>query len=101
MYTVYSKGTSCPYCVKAKELLKQKNEKFTVILIPDDISRDELLEITSSANENITNDNLTVPQVFKESDAGTTIYIGGHDDLVDYFKNKEEQSAMDFSQLEI
>lgn len=65
---VYSKDY-CPYCVRAKNLLKQKGVSFTEI----DITRDEKLQqemIRKSGGRR------TVPQIFIDGTA-----IGGFDDL--------------------
>lgn len=66
--TIYSKD-HCPYCVKAKTLLKQKGAAFTEI----DISRDEKalqqMLVKSSGRR-------TVPQIFIGE-----MHVGGCDDL--------------------
>ena len=65
---VYSKET-CPYCVMAKNLLKQKGvaeiEEVRIDLLPEE--RDKMIEITGR---------MTVPQIF----IGET-HVGGFDDL--------------------
>lgn len=65
---VYSKET-CPYCVMAKNLLKQKGvneiEEIRIDLLPEE--RDKMIEITGR---------MTVPQIF----IGAT-HVGGFDDL--------------------
>lgn len=65
---IYSKDY-CPYCVKAKNLLKQKGQTFREI----DITNDEKLQlevVTRSGGRR------TVPQIF----IGDT-HVGGFDDL--------------------
>ncbi len=65
---IYSKDY-CPYCVKAKNLLKQKGLSFREI----DITHDEKLQqevVTRSGGRR------TVPQIF----IGDT-HVGGFDDL--------------------
>lgn len=65
---IYTKDY-CPYCVRAKELLKRKNQQFKEI----DITRDESLQqevVQKSGGRR------TVPQVFIN---GT--HVGGYDDL--------------------
>ncbi len=66
---MYSTGT-CPYCVRAKQILKAKGvaqiEEIRVDLDP--AQRQTMMEITGRR---------TVPQIF----IGDT-YVGGHDDLV-------------------
>ena len=66
---MYSTGT-CPYCIRAKQLLKAKGvaqiEEIRVDLQPAE--RQTMMEITGRR---------TVPQIF----IGDT-HVGGHDDLV-------------------
>lgn len=65
---IYSKSV-CPYCVKAKQLLKSKNIEFTEV----DISTDQLMleeMLAKSAGRR------TVPQIFIDD-----FHIGGCDDL--------------------
>lgn len=64
---IYS-GTHCPYCVRAKDLLKRKGVTFTEILIDnDDTLREEMITKTNR---------YTVPQIFINNQ-----HIGGCDDL--------------------
>ena len=65
---IYTK-TTCPYCLKAKGLLTQKNQKFTEIDIAgNDNLRSEMLKKSNGRN--------TVPQIFINNQ-----HIGGCDDL--------------------
>ena len=58
----------CPYCVRAKELLKRKGLEFTEILVDkDDKKREEMIAKTNR---------YTVPQIFINKQ-----HIGGCDDL--------------------
>ncbi len=58
----------CPYCVRAKELLKRKNVNFEEVRVDLDAQkRDEMIELTGRR---------TVPQIFINDEA-----IGGCDDL--------------------
>jgi len=98
MYTVYSKGESCPYCVKAKTLLKQKGLKFKVVLIPQDLTKDKLQDIV---NMWVKPEDLTVPQIFLEGEIGSRVYIGGHDNLVEFLNKRETREEIDFSDMEI
>lgn len=64
---IYTSET-CPYCVRAKDLLKRKNVEFTEIrvdLLPE--KRDEMIQLTGRR---------TVPQIFINNQP-----IGGCDDL--------------------
>ena len=66
---MYTTGV-CPYCIRAKQILKSKGvaqiEEIRVDLNPDE--RVKMMEITRQR---------TVPQIF----IGAT-HVGGHDDLV-------------------
>jgi glutaredoxin 3 len=64
---IYS-TTYCPYCVRAKELLKRKGQEFTEILVDlDEEKREEMIAKTQR---------MTVPQIFINDR-----HIGGCDDL--------------------
>ena len=67
---MYATGT-CPYCIRAKQVLRSKGvseiEEIRVDLDPD--ARLKMMEITGRR---------TVPQIF----IGDT-HVGGHDDLVE------------------
>lgn len=66
--TIYTSQV-CPYCVKAKSLLRKKGVTFTEIDISDDESaRDEMIAKTGGRR--------TVPQIFIGEN-----HIGGCDDL--------------------
>ena len=69
MLTIYSK-TVCPYCVRAKQLLKSKGvEQIEEIRIDTDpVQRDHMMQITGRR---------TVPQIY----VGDT-HVGGCDDLM-------------------
>jgi glutaredoxin 3 len=58
----------CPYCVRAKDLLKRKGESFTEVNAEDDTVREEMIAKSGGRR--------TVPQIF----IGTT-HVGGFDDL--------------------
>jgi glutaredoxin 3 len=64
---VYSKD-HCPYCVKAKELLRARNIAFTEIRVDTDPQKlEEMLRLSQRR---------TVPQIFINDQS-----IGGFDDL--------------------
>ena len=65
---IYSKSY-CPYCVKAKQLLKNKNIDFTEIDITDNPTLIEELLLKSFGRK-------TVPQIFIDD-----FHVGGYDDL--------------------
>jgi glutaredoxin 3 len=58
----------CPYCVRAKSLLKQKGVEFTDIRV--DIERERYSEMIKLAGRS------SVPQIFIDDD-----HVGGCDDL--------------------
>ena len=64
---VYSKQI-CPYCVRAKALLKRKGAEFEEIMITDEKTRDEMIEKSGGR--------MTVPQIFIGD-----YHVGGYDDL--------------------
>jgi glutaredoxin 3 len=64
---LYTKAT-CPYCIRAKELLSSKNVKYTEISIDgDNAKREEMMQKSQRQ---------TVPQIFINDK-----HIGGCDDL--------------------
>lgn len=65
--TIYT-TTYCPYCVKAKELLKKKGATWTEISAEDDAVREDMIKKAGGRR--------TVPQIF----IGET-HVGGCDDL--------------------
>jgi glutaredoxin 3 len=65
---VYS-GPNCPYCVRAKALLKKKGASFEEIDVKADTAKfEEML--------NISNGKRTIPQIFING-----FHVGGCDDL--------------------
>jgi glutaredoxin 3 len=66
--TIYT-TTYCPYCVRAKDLLKRKGfANFTEINVEDDAERAKMIDRAGGKR--------TVPQIF----IGST-HVGGCDDL--------------------
>ncbi len=65
--TVYSTNY-CPYCVRAKDLLKRKGVEYTEINVEDDVEREKMIAKAGGRR--------TVPQIF----IGET-HVGGFDDL--------------------
>lgn len=66
--TVYS-GPNCPYCVRAKELLKKKGVPFDVIDVKADPVKFEEMLLRSNGKR-------TIPQIFING-----VHVGGCDDL--------------------
>ncbi len=59
----------CPYCVRAKDLLKRKGQTVTEYRVDsDDAKRDEMLKRANGKR--------TVPQIFIDG-----VHVGGCDDL--------------------
>ena len=65
--TVYSTNY-CPYCVRAKDLLKRKGASFTEINVEDDDARESMIKKAGGRR--------TVPQIFIGEQ-----HIGGYDDM--------------------
>lgn len=66
----------CPFCVEAKDILKDKNIEFEEVVIDrDQKALDELEDKTNCS---------TVPQIFVEDE-----FIGGCDYLKDLISNSE------------
>lgn len=69
---IYTTAT-CPYCVRAKQLLQQKGLAYTEVRVDlDDTERDKMIALSGRR---------TVPQIFIDDN-----HIGGCDDLYAYFK---------------
>lgn len=75
---VWSKD-SCPYCDRAKALLKQKGIEIEERKIGSGWTKEQLLESVPTAR--------TVPQIFLDGE-----HVGGYDDLVKKF-NQENVSG--------
>lgn len=73
---IYSKP-NCPYCVKAEYLLSVKGIDYDKLVIGEDLTREEFLEILPNAR--------TVPQIFLYNNI-EEVYIGGYDQLNQLFK---------------
>ncbi len=69
---IYTTET-CPYCVRAKQLLQTKGLAYTEIRVDlDETERDKMIAISGRR---------TVPQIFIDDQ-----HIGGFDDLYAHFK---------------
>lgn len=75
---IYTKPT-CPYCVRAKAILNQRNIKYTEYTVGQDGITKETIEQKIGPNATIR----TVPQIFLDGK-----YIGGCDDLKKHFGEK-------------
>ncbi|HJK86674.1 MAG TPA: glutaredoxin 3 [Candidatus Megaira endosymbiont of Nemacystus decipiens] len=65
--TIYTTNI-CPYCVRAKALLKKKNVEFNEINVEEPEERSKMMDKTNGSK--------SVPQIFIGSE-----HIGGCDDL--------------------
>lgn len=79
--TIYTFST-CPFCIKAKELLENENIEYNEIEISN--NREKLKELKKETSCG------TVPQIF----VGTR-FIGGCDDLVEIHRNGEFNEIFD------
>ena len=71
---IYTTAT-CPYCVRAKQLLQEKGIAYSEIRVDlDDAEREKMINITGRR---------TVPQIFINDE-----HIGGFDDLYAHFLKK-------------
>lgn len=78
MFEVYSKD-NCQYCVKAKNLLTNKGEEFTVIDVSAGSIDDQVLARELLINRVVETAGITprtMPQIFRDNE-----YVGGFDDL--------------------
>jgi glutaredoxin 3 len=75
-FQIYSKP-NCPYCVKAKALLRIKGLEFIELELGKDFTREELLSWFPHAR--------TYPQIEIWA-SGSATYIGGYDDLEKYLR---------------
>lgn len=73
---IYTKP-SCPYCVKAKSILKSNNIQYVEYIIGVDGVTKETIESKIGAGSVVR----TVPQIFINE-----AYIGGCDSLIEYMK---------------
>jgi glutaredoxin len=64
----------CPFCIKAKELLIEKNENFKLVTFNH--SQEEVLKEIKEAY-----DWPTVPMIFHVTDSATMKFVGGYTDL--------------------
>lgn len=83
---IYTKP-SCPYCVKAKALLKEKNIPITESVVGADVSKADIQKIVDDMG--VKTEIRTVPQIFLVNIATDSIeYIGGFTELDKYFKEQ-------------
>ena len=92
--TVVFSKTICPYCVTAKEALAVRGVEYDDVQVNVDISKEEMQSLIQQRTGVLVD---TVPQIFIDGD-----YIGGADDLLAHFENKDaEIDAGDLSEFNI
>ncbi len=89
--TIIFSRTVCPYCVKAKAILDDKNIEYKELVLDVDLSKDEMVSLIQEKEGILVN---TVPQIYLQGK-----YIGGHDDLVAYFERQEND--LDLNDFEL
>ena len=73
MYTIVTKE-DCPWCVKAKKVLKENHMPFEEISIPDSISKEEFYAMIENHDTP-----KTVPKIFNGKEL-----IGGYEELIEW-----------------
>jgi glutaredoxin len=97
MYTIYTKS-SCTYCVKVKDLLKEKGYSYSEINCDSDLETPEKKEAFLKMIKEMTNmDYKTFPMIFRDD-----VFIGGFTQTIELIlkeedeqKEKEKDSAFD------
>jgi len=74
---IYSKS-SCPFCVKAKQLLEQRNIPYNEYIVDRDVSKSDIQSRVDAMGVDV--EIRTVPQIFAQS-GDDWVYIGGFDDF--------------------
>ena len=78
---IYTKP-NCPWCVKAKELMKKLHLEYSEKILDVDYTRDELRELVNGSAPVSMTPPLTVPQIFVYNKR-----VGGYEDFVEYCDN--------------
>ncbi|PQJ89393.1 glutaredoxin domain-containing protein [Aliivibrio sifiae] len=89
--TIIFSKTVCPFCVKAKAILDDKNIAYKVFTLDVDLSKEEMVALIQEKEGIVVN---TVPQIYLDGK-----YIGGHDDLVAFFERQD--TGMDLGDFEL
>ena len=71
-------NVGCHFCEMAKNLLKQKGIEYEERNLAKEWKIQQLLEVVPNAR--------TVPQIFVDDE-----YVGGYQDLVEYFQRKSNE----------
>lgn len=78
---IYSKP-NCPWCVKAKELMKKLHMEYSEKILDVNYTREELREMVNGSAPVSMTPPLTVPQIFVDGNR-----IGGYEDFADWCDN--------------
>lgn len=89
--TIYSRVDHCPFCVKAKALLNEKEIEFNEIVIGKDISKEDFI---SMFKESYGTDVTTVPQIIMNDE-----HVGGYTELSDRLSKKELVEDLDMGEF--
>lgn len=82
---VFSKP-SCPFCVKAKDLLNRQNIDYEEKIVGVDVTKSDIQSMVDRMG--IKTVIRTVPQIFfKNETTGSVEYIGGFTELNQHFRN--------------
>ena len=77
-YIIFCKAT-CPFCVKAKELLDQQGLKYSVVDVGEDLQDNGLWDQLMEAFQW-----KTVPMILEAESDLVYHFVGGYTDLVEY-----------------
>ena len=77
-YVIYTKP-DCPFCVRAKKLLQEKELEFREMRLGEHFTREELIKKLEWYGQN--KEKITVPQIFNDDG-----YVGGYEELVKSLK---------------
>jgi len=86
---MYSKP-SCPFCIKAKQLLSEKGYQIEEKIVGVDASKEDVQAIVDSLGVSVTV--RTVPQIFLYATSNELIYVGGYTDLAARFSKMDTSS---------
>lgn len=76
---IYTKP-NCPWCVKAKDFLRQKNIPYAEHVLGTNAKKEDIQAKIHSLG--LTTEVKTVPQIFYTNKNNQTIHIGGYTDLI-------------------
>lgn len=77
-FDLYTKP-GCPYCERAKELLKNRNHSYNEYVLGSGVSKDDVQKRVDLLGETV--EVKTVPQIFMINENAKDTYIGGYTEL--------------------